>query len=149
MWVYGGRSEGSGKDYVYVTLWSVLCWRDEIKINEMCGECRTVGGRERCINGFWRERLRQGDHLEGLGANGRMRLKSMGGMDWIDWLRIGRSGEPLSMQSWTFRFHKRWRISWLAENLLASQEGLWSLELIISNESKGQHFYGFLESVVI
>jgi len=34
------------------------------------------------------------------------------------------------------------------KNLLASQEGLCSLELIISNESQGQGFYGFLDSVV-
>jgi hypothetical protein len=42
------------------------------------------------------------------------------------WLRIGTSGGLLWTQKWTFRFHKRRGISWLAEWLLASQ-GLCSM----------------------
>ena len=42
------------------------------------------------------------------------------------WLRIGADGVLLWMWLWTFRFHK---ISWLAEDLLASQKGLCSVEL--------------------
>lgn len=39
-------------------------------------------------------------------------------------------GGLLWMWLWTFRFHKLWGISWLTENLLVSQEGLYSLELV-------------------
>jgi hypothetical protein len=40
--------------------------------------------------GFWWKNLRQGDHLEGLEVDGRIRLKmdlqevGLGGTDWID-----------------------------------------------------------------
>jgi len=39
-----------------------------------------------------------------------------GGLLWVRW--------------WTSGFHKMWGISWLAEELLASQEGLCSMELV-------------------
>jgi hypothetical protein len=39
------------------------------------------------------------------------------------WPRIGSRGELLWTRWWTFAFHKRRGISWLAEWLLASQEG--------------------------
>jgi hypothetical protein len=38
-------------------------------------------------------------------------------------------GGLLWLRLWTFGFHKRRVISWLAVRLLASQEGLWSMEL--------------------
>ena len=37
------------------------------------------------------------------------------------WLRIGTGGGLLWMQWWNFRFHEMRGISWLAEDLLASQ----------------------------
>jgi hypothetical protein len=40
------------------------------------------------------------------------------------WLRIGTSDGLLWTRLWTFGFHKRWGISWLAEWMLASEEGL-------------------------
>jgi hypothetical protein len=46
------------------------------------------------------------------------------------WLKIGTGGGHLWMRLWTFGFHKMWGISWVAEELVASQEGLCSLELI-------------------
>jgi hypothetical protein len=46
------------------------------------------------------------------------------------WLRIGRNVQLFWMWWWSFGFHKMWGISLLAEDLLASQEGLWSLELV-------------------
>jgi hypothetical protein len=45
------------------------------------------------------------------------------------WLRIESSG-GLFMN---IRFHKRREISWQAEQLVASQEGLWSIELVMSS----------------
>ena len=44
------------------------------------------------------------------------------------WLRTGTGGGHLYMRQWTFGFRKLWGISWLAENRLASQEGLRSME---------------------
>jgi hypothetical protein len=44
-------------------------------------------------------------------------------------LRTGTGGRR--MWSWTFGFHKLWGISWLAEDLWASQEELCSVELVI------------------
>jgi hypothetical protein len=45
------------------------------------------------------------------------------------WFWIGSNGGVWTRQ-WTFGFHKRWRISWPAERLLVSQEGLCSMKLV-------------------
>jgi len=45
-------------------------------------------------------------------------------------LSIGNSGRCFLTQLWTFGFHKRQGISWLAEQLLAYQEGLCSMWLM-------------------
>jgi hypothetical protein len=39
------------------------------------GACSTYGGGERCIQDFGGETLREGDHLEDLGVDGRIILK--------------------------------------------------------------------------
>jgi hypothetical protein len=44
------------------------------------------------------------------------------------WLRVGTGGGHLWMRQWTCGFHKTLGISWLAENQLASPEGLCSME---------------------
>jgi hypothetical protein len=49
----------------------------------------------------------------------------------VDPLSIGTSGGPSWTRQWTFWFHKRWGISWLSEQLLASQEELCSTELLL------------------
>jgi hypothetical protein len=59
-----------------------------------------------------------------------MGLQEVGVRTGSDWLRIGAGGRHLWMRYWTFRFHKMCRISWLAENRLASQEGLGSMEWV-------------------
>ena len=46
---------------------------------------------------------------------------------WLIWLRIETGGGHLWMRQWTFRFHKKWRISWLAESQFTFQEGLCSM----------------------
>jgi hypothetical protein len=43
-------------------------------------------------------------------------------------LRIGTGGELLWMRWWTFGFHKMRGISWVAQDVLASQEWLCSME---------------------
>jgi hypothetical protein len=47
------------------------------------------------------------------------------------WLRIGTGGGLLWIQWWTFGLHKMRGISWVAEGVLASQEGLCSMEWVI------------------
>jgi len=53
------------------------------------------------------------------------------------WLRIGTSDGLLWTRQWTFGFHKRHGIAWLAEWLTASQHGLWSMQLV-KNSSLGR-----------
>ena len=45
------------------------------------------------------------------------------------WLRTATGGRLFWMQWWTFGFHKMWGMFWVAEDILASQEGLCSMEL--------------------
>jgi hypothetical protein len=56
--------------------------------------------------------------------------KQYEGLDWVH--RIGSSSELLWARQWTFRFHKRRWISWLAAWLLPSK-GLCSMDLVIRN----------------
>jgi hypothetical protein len=48
-----------------------------IKKNGVGRACGTRGGQERCIHGFSLGDLREGDHLEGLGIDGRIILKQI------------------------------------------------------------------------
>jgi len=50
-------------------------------------------------------------------------------MDRIQLVQLRTSGEPLWTRYWTFGFHKRWWIPWLAEWLSASQDGMCSVWL--------------------
>jgi hypothetical protein len=52
---------------------------------------------------------------------------------------IHLNGGLLWMQQWTFGFHKTRGISWLADDLLASQEALCSMELV---SPRGRPFSG-------
>jgi hypothetical protein len=86
--------------------------------------------RGEAYTGFWLGNVRERDHLGDPGEDARIILR------WIfrkwyvgvwtepSWLRIGAGGGHLWLRLWTFGFHKMRRISWLPENLLASQEGL-------------------------
>ena len=49
---------------------------------------------------------------------------------WQGPLRIGTGGGLLWLREWNFGFHKMRRISWPAEDLLASQEGVCSVERV-------------------
>jgi len=71
--------------------------------------------------GFWWEDPRERDHLEVLGVYGRTVCKRIfkkwdaEALTGLIWLRKETDGGA-------FGFHKMWGISWLAEDLLASQE---------------------------
>jgi hypothetical protein len=72
---------------------------------------------------FWQENLKERDHLEGLGTEQiilKWSLKSRIGEIGFIWPRIGTSSRLLWTWKWTF--HKALWISWLLEQLLASQE---------------------------
>jgi hypothetical protein len=43
------------------------------------------------------------------------------------WLRTGTGGGLLCIRWWTFGFHEMRGISWVAKDILASQEGLCSM----------------------
>jgi hypothetical protein len=62
--------------------------------------------------------------------NIKMEFMKWDGRSWtgLIWLRIGTGGGFLWMRWWTSGFRKKWGISWLAEELLASQDGLWYVE---------------------
>jgi hypothetical protein len=51
------------------------------------------------------------------------------------WLKIGTGGGILWTRLSTLRFHKSRRIPWLAEWLLASQEGLCHMELVSTEKT--------------
>jgi hypothetical protein len=48
------------------------------------------------------------------------------------WLRTGTGCELFCIRWWTLGFHKMRGISWVAYDILASQEGLCSMELVSS-----------------
>ena len=65
--------------------------------------------------------------------NIKIGLQEVGWETWTGfiWLRLGRGDRLLWMRWWTFRFHKMWGISCLAEDLLVCQV-LCCMELVIS-----------------
>jgi hypothetical protein len=58
------------------------------------------------------------------------RTGGVGAWAGLSWLRIGTGGELLWTRQWTFVSHKMRVISWPAERLLASPEGLCSVEVL-------------------
>jgi hypothetical protein len=48
------------------------------------------------------------------------------------WLRIGTGGRLMWTQEWTSRFHKMWRISWLAEHSFPKKMLLHGVSLLLS-----------------
>jgi hypothetical protein len=79
--------------------------------------CGTYGGEERCIRGFSGGNLREGDHLEDPGVDGRIILKwiferfGVWAQTGLIWLRIGTCGGLFCIRRWTFGFHKMRGIS--------------------------------------
>jgi hypothetical protein len=88
-----------------------------------------AGGLQTCVH------LMERDRLEDLGVDSSIIFKcvltkSMGSMDWID-LAEDEDSLRILVNAVTFVFHKMRGNSWLAEDLLVSQEGLCSMDLVI------------------
>jgi hypothetical protein len=62
------------KELIFV-LFTKYCSVDQIEKNEMGGECGTYGGEERYVQCFGGRKLRERDHLEDSGVDGRIILK--------------------------------------------------------------------------
>ena len=93
-----------------------------------------VWGGKRCIQEFGDETRGKGDRMEEPGVDCRIMLKLIfkkreGNMDWTD-PATGTGGGILWMRQWTYGFNNMRRISWLDDLLLASQKGLFSMELV-------------------
>ena len=73
------RKQGSQEDYIMKGF--PICTPhqyylgDQTKKNETYGRCSTCGGRGEVHTGFWWGDLREGDHLEDPGIDGRIILK--------------------------------------------------------------------------
>jgi hypothetical protein len=70
---------------------------DQIEKNEMGGAYSKYGGQERCIQGYWWRNVRDGDHLEQPGIDGRIDLQEVGWriMDWIYLAQDRERRQPL------------------------------------------------------
>ena len=58
-----------------VVLFTEYCWGAQIDMNEMGEACTTFWGREKCVQVFGRENLRERDHLENPDVDGRIILR--------------------------------------------------------------------------
>jgi hypothetical protein len=74
---------------------------DQIEKNETGGACSAYRGEERHIQGFWWGNLKERDHLNDPGLDGRIILKwifrkwDVGVWTGSSWLRIGTGGRHL------------------------------------------------------
>ena len=111
-------------------LWFVVLARyycsDQIKKIEMGGTGGKYGEEERWIQGFGVEAWRKetGD-IAGVYGNinyGQFSRNRKGPWTGMPLQRVGASGTVFWIPQWTVGFHKVLGISWLAEELLASQE---------------------------
>ena len=103
-------------DIIWVTKWriTVMWWRWEVH-TEFCWESEAIT----LPRYIWQD-------------NVKMNFKERDGRAWtgLVWLRVGTSCRLLWTRYWTFVFHKMRWISWLAEEALASQEGLCYVALL-------------------
>jgi len=90
-------------------------------------------GTEEVHRGFLWETPIKIYYLEDQGIDGRIILKRIlkSGLGRMDWIAVA-GGRHLWMRQWTIGFNKVRGISWLAEELSATQEGLCSMQLAVT-----------------
>jgi hypothetical protein len=95
------------------------------------------------------------EHLNDPGVDGRIILRSIfrkwdvGAWTGSICLKIVTGGGYLWMRQWTFGFHKMRRISWLAENRLASQEVFCSMEYRVWSMEFWEECAGMTDSEIV
>jgi len=119
--------------FVIWTSHQMLLWWSYEEVS-FAGHVTHVGEGE-AHTGFWWGDLRARDHLEDPDVVRKITLKRIlkksVGRFWttgLMCLRIGTGVALMWAQYWTFGFHKMRWISWTAEGLLASEEGLCHVE---------------------
>ena len=102
-------------------------WGDVARMGERRGVYRFLVGKTEGKRPLMRPMRRWEDNI-------KMNIQEVGwgAMDWMELARIETDGGHVWLRYWTFGFHKIWGISWLSENLLASQEGLCAMEYGVS-----------------
>jgi hypothetical protein len=87
--------------------------------------------------GFGWGNLKERDNIEDLGVNEsviriKMDLKELGwnGVGWVDVTQEKKKQFAVVKTLIKLRVHKIWRITWIAEKLLASQGGIYFLDLV-------------------
>jgi hypothetical protein len=117
--------------FVYLLSWSCLLF--ELECTEWAWHLERLG-KERGVYRVW---VRKPEGRRPLGRpmrrwedNIRVDLQEVrcGGMDWSGLAQDRDRWRALVNAEWTFGFNKTQGISWLATNLLASQEGLCPME---------------------
>ena len=121
----------SSPDIIRVITSSWLWWAEYVaRMGESRSAYRALMGKPEGRRKLKRPRRRWEDNIKM-----DFREFGWGGEAWTGsiWLIIGTGGRLLWIRGWTFGFHKIREISWIAEDVLASQEGLCSMELLIYN----------------
>jgi hypothetical protein len=95
------------------------------RMGESRRACRLLVGKRQVRGPLGRPRLKWGIIIKWIFEKG-----AGGAWTGSNLLRVGTGGGILRMRWWTFGFHEVRGISWVAEDLLASQEGLCSVELV-------------------
>jgi hypothetical protein len=114
----------SSPDIIRVIKSRRMRWAGHVaRMGERRGAYRPLVGKPEGGRPLGRPRRRWEDNI-------KMDLRAVGWGAWTGsiWLRIGTGGELLWMRLWIFGFHKMRGISWLAQDVLAFQEGLCSME---------------------
>ena len=112
----------SSPNIVRVIKYRRMRWVGHVaRMVERSGVYRLLMGKTEGKRPLGRPRCRWEDNI-------KMDLQEVGIWTGSSWIRIVTGGGHLWLQKWTFGFHKMREISSLAGNLLASEEGLYSME---------------------
>ena len=100
----------------------VIVWRCEFRWT--CSTCGGMRGAYRVLMGRPESRRTLGRPRRRSEDNIKTNLKEIG-WEFVDWIDLAQDMDSVALmwaQYWTFGFHKMGGISWIAEELLESQE---------------------------